>query len=189
MHDNPNNSIQQPNPALPAHANTNVTPADVQREAGGEGTTFRLPRSLTLFWMPILLVTCAVGYGWCVGTVCRFTTCLGLVSTASVAGIIALAAGAITRSRQGAGGAETILLVYCIFLILMQPPLHVRSFGVFKVMAFLIPVVVGLPLFPRRGAWASACGAALLLFAAIAALTFNLRHEGAGIGFWLGWLE
>jgi hypothetical protein len=135
-------------------------------------------------WFPIILGPAAVWMGYRAGTEFEFNACGNLVFFASLTGIGGVVGETILLGGKGSGRPGVTQLC-CFAFLVYTPPLHAKhTFGLFLAIGLLTPFVVGLAVFPRRGRWASAIGAWLLLFAAIAALTFTVSTSGGNMGFW-----
>lgn len=114
-----------------------------------------------------------------------FHGCLYILSLSSIVAVVLLAVGAYKGGRIN----EVSFAIYTGGLVLLNPICFIdnQNDG-FWAIAYLLPVILGLVIYLRRGAWLLASGAGLVLFAGTAALTFNVRHVGTGIGFYNGWM-
>lgn len=136
-----------------------------------------------------LLVVIAAGYG--AGSLLDLSGCAGLVQLACLTGAILAVAGwcrrpPLAEERFAAVG----LIAYLIAAVAFEAILFVEDArGVFVSIAWLLPLVVGGVILPRRGAWIAGAGCWAMLFGGVTALAYNVSHIGSGVGFLMRWVS
>jgi hypothetical protein len=57
------------------------------------------------------------------------------------------------------------------------------------IILFLLPLIIGCVSYSGRGCWVAYIGVALLIYAAVAAVSYNVDHGASGVGFFVSWAE
>lgn len=140
---------------------------------------------LSLAVVPAAAVAC----GYVAGSMpLLFHHALTFVSTVTLVALIPLGFG-LRRALRDRWRAGIVLSLFTSLLVVCEPIRFIsHAWDIVWVVALSCPVVVALMLCLRRGAWWLAAGSWLVLFAGTFALSFNVRHTGAGLGFYSGWL-
>jgi len=163
-----------------------ATPLSIKRSAGQ-------CLAQVVFATVILVVIVALAH--LLGMKTTVSQCGTVVLVSTLAGLALLMAGAVhSRKYRAEGLPLTIaccLPAYAGIVIVFFDPnwfIYDRS-AVLRSIAFLVPVLIGAVNFFFRRLWISAGGAWLVLFAWIAALSYNTSHVHTGIGFWAAWAD
>ena len=137
----------------------------------------------------VLSLVFAAGYG--AGSFLRLSECSGLVLLACLASVIlAVAACCCRPPTPGERIVAVGIVAYLVVAVVSEALLFVQDTrGVLVSIAWLLPLVVGGVILPRRGAWLSAAGCWAILFGGVIALSYNVSHVESGVGFLMRWVS
>ena|SRR5579883_3324043 len=138
-----------------------------------------------------VLVAVGLGYasgrflGWrAVGTLTPLVNLVGVIT--AVITLFPRVEGTPTLERVGA----VILIGYAVVVIIVDPLAFIGDDrNLMTASIWIWPLVIGGVLLTRYGSLLACASCWCLLFGGVAAVTFNLLHDGRGIGFVSQWMD